>query len=123
MTTDPLQALLGTGLVPDVTFPSSSRYAGVGITTWAAPPAPGEEAVPVAFLRRRLVPKPQRFATAYELSCVEGDRRDNLAATHLGDPELWWRLADANGVVDPAGMTLPPGHRLRVPSDDGSGRG
>ena len=48
MTTDALQALLGTGLVPDVTFPPSSRYAGVGITTWAAPPAPGEEEVPVA---------------------------------------------------------------------------
>lgn len=123
MTTDALQALLGTGLVPDVTLPPSSRYAGVGITTWAAPPAPGEVEVPVAFLRRRLVPKPERFATAYELSCVEGDRRDNLAAAHLGDPELWWRLADANGVVDPARMTLPPGRRLRVPSDDGSGRG
>ena len=123
MSTDPMQALLGAGLVPEVTFAPSSRYAAVGITTWAAPPAPGEEAVPVAFLRRRFVPRPERFAPAYELSCVEGDRRDNLAATHLGDPELWWRLADANGVVDPTGMTLPPGRRLRVPADDGSGRG
>ena len=36
---------------------------------------------------------------------VEGDRRDLLAARHLGDPELWWRLADANGVVDPRELT------------------
>lgn len=123
MTTDPLQALLGTGLVPDVSLPPSSRYATVGTTTWAAPAAPGEEPVPIAFLRRRLVPPPARYAAAYEVACVEGDRRDLLAATHLGDPELWWRLADANGVVDPAAMTRPPGRRLRIPADDGSGRG
>jgi hypothetical protein len=119
MTTDPLQALLGAGAVPEVSFPTTSRYAGVGISTWS----PGQEPVPVAFLRRRLVPQPERFAAAYEVSCVEGDRRDLLAAGHLGDAELWWRLADANGVIDPAGMTAPVGRRLRVPSGDGGHHG
>ncbi len=45
----------------------------------------------------------------YEYACVEGDRRDLLAAAHLADAELWWRLADANGVIDPAGLTDPGG--------------
>ena len=37
-----------------------------------------------------------------------------LAARHLGDPELWWRLADANGVTDPATLAEPVGRMLRV---------
>ena len=114
MRTDPLQALLGAGVVPAVSFPPTSRYASVGTTTWSREPAPGEDTVPVAFLRRRLVPGPERFSLLYEYSCVEGDRRDLVAATHLSDPELWWRLADANGVIDPVGLTLPVGRRLRI---------
>jgi hypothetical protein len=111
---NPLQALLAGGAVPMVEFPPTSRYAGAGVSTYEATPAPGQDPVPVAFLSRRLVPKPERFALLYEYSCVEGDRRDNLASTHLSDPELWWRLADANGVIDPALMTEPAGRRLRI---------
>jgi hypothetical protein len=32
----------------------------------------------------------------------------------LGDPELWWRLADANRVIDPEQLTRPLGRGLRV---------
>ena len=116
---DPIQALLSAGMVPSVAFPPTSRYVEVGVATYSPVPGPGEEPVPVAFLRRRLVPRPDRFSLLYEYSCVEGDRRDLVAATHLSDPELWWRLADANGVVDPAGMTEPPGRRLRVTLPEG----
>jgi hypothetical protein len=114
VTSDTIQALLSAGVVPSVSFPPTSRYVDVGIATYAPPPAPGEEAVPVAFLKRRLVPRPDRFAMLYEYSCVERDRRDLVAATHLADAELWWRLADANSVIDPAGMTEPVGRLLRV---------
>jgi hypothetical protein len=68
----------------------------------------------VAFLRRRLVPPPERFALLYTYSCVEGDRRDLVAARHLSDPELWWRLADANGVIEPQELTSPVGRVLRI---------
>jgi len=111
---DPLQALLAAGVVPTATFPPTSRYQGVGTATWAPPADPGQDPVPVAFLRRRLVPRPERLALQHEVTCVEGDRRDLLAATHLGDPELWWRIADGNGVIDPATMTEPVGRRLRI---------
>jgi hypothetical protein len=111
---DPLQALLAGGAVPSTAFLPTSRYVDVGVATYTPPPPLGEEPVPVAFLRRRLVPRPERFALLYETICVEGDRRDLLAATHLGDAELWWRLADANGVIDPTKMTVPIGRRLRV---------
>ncbi len=119
MPQDPLQALLGAGLVPSVAFPPTSRYANVGVAAYARPPEPGEEPRPIAFLRRRLVPRPDRFALLYEVTCVERDRRDLLAALHLADPELWWRLADANGIIDPAGMTEPVGRVLRVTLPEG----
>jgi hypothetical protein len=42
-----------------------------------------------------------------------------LGARHLGDAELWWRLADANGVVDPRDLTEPVGRRLRITLPEG----
>jgi hypothetical protein len=114
MAGDPLQELLSGGTLPSVALAPTSRYADVGIATHMPAAAPGETPVPVTFLRRRLVPRPERFSTLYEVACAEGDRRDLLAARHLGDPGLWWQLADANGVSDPARMTEPVGRVLRV---------
>ncbi|MEV7567010.1 LysM domain-containing protein [Streptomyces tanashiensis] len=117
---DPLQALLAAGAVPTVSLPPTSRYADVGVTAHVRPPDPGEEpAPPVPYFRRRLCPAPERFALLHEYATAAGDRRDLLAAGLLGDPELWWRLADANGVIDPARMTLPPGRRLRITLAEG----
>jgi len=114
MSPDPLQALLAAGAVPSVSFPPTSRYGSVGIAFHSPQVMPGEEAIPVAYLRRRLVPRPERFGLRYLHSCEEGDRRDLLAATHLGDAALWWQLADANGILDPATMAEPVGRMLRV---------
>jgi hypothetical protein len=114
MSPDPLQALLAAGAVPSAAFAPTSRYGEVGIAFHSPDPSPGEEAIPVAYLRRRLVPRPERFGLRYLLSCEEGDRRDLLAATHLGDAALWWQLADANGILDPATMAEPVGRMLRV---------
>jgi hypothetical protein len=107
---DPLQQLLAAGAVPTTTFPPTSRYADVGVDAWD----PGNGVPPVPFLRRRLCPRAERFALLYEIGIRDGDRRDVLAARQLADAELWWRLADANGVVDPRDLTEPTGPRLRI---------
>lgn len=112
---DPLEALLAAGAVPTTSFPPTSRYAGTGVTAHD----PGDGSPPVAHLRRRLCPRPEVFALLYEVRVVEGDRRDLLATQHVGDPELWWRLADANGVVDPRALTDVVGRRLRVTLPEG----
>jgi hypothetical protein len=114
MSDDALRALLAGGGIPTLSLPPTSRYVDVGVATHTPPVARGEQPVPVAFLRRRLIPRPERFSTLYVVSCEEGDRRDLLAARHLGDPELWWRLADANVVMDPAELAAPVGRVLRV---------
>ncbi|MCU7820362.1 hypothetical protein [Kitasatospora sp. DSM 101779] len=117
---DPLQALLAAGAVPTASLPPTSRYAEVGVTVHVRQVGPGEEpAPPVPYFRRRLCPASDRFALLHEYTTSDGDRRDLAAAALLGDPELWWRLADANDVVDPARMTLPPGRRLRVTLAEG----
>jgi hypothetical protein len=107
---DPLQELLAAGAVPTTSFPPTSRYAGVGVDAWD----PGNGNPPVPFVRRRLCPRAERFSLLYEVSVVEGDRRDVLAARHVGDAALWWRLADANGVVDPRTLTERVGSRVRI---------
>jgi hypothetical protein len=112
---DPLQELLAAGAVPTTAFPPTSRYAEVGVDAHD----PGGGWPPVPFLRRRFCPRAERLALLYEVGVVEGDRRDLLAARHAGDAELWWRLADANSVVDPRDLTDPVGRRLRVTLPEG----
>lgn len=112
---DPLQQLLASGAVPTTTFPPTSRYTDTGVDAFD----PGNGTPPVPFLRRRFCPRAERFALLYEVRVVEGDRRDLLGARHYGEAELWWRLADANGVIDPRALTHAIGRRLRVTLPEG----
>jgi hypothetical protein len=107
---DPVQALLDAGAVPATTFPPTSRYAGVPIASYDA----GDGTPPTPFLSRRFCPQPEAFADLTEHTVVQGERPDGIAATELGEPELWWRLADANRATDPRELVDPPGRRLRV---------
>ena len=113
--TDPLQELLATGAIPTTSYPPTSRYADIPVRTWD----PGDGRAPIPYLDRRLVPRADRFATLREIRIVAGDRRDMLAEQHLGDVGLWWRIADANGVVDPRELTDTVGARLRITLAEG----
>jgi hypothetical protein len=95
-------------------FPNTSRYSG--IETAALTSADGR-AIP--YLRRRLVPAPERFALLQEHTVVEGDRLDNLAAQYLGDPEQFWRLCDAHGAVRPDELTSLVGRSVRITLPEG----
>ena len=90
-------------------FPPDSRYHGLDTASYTRP-----DGTQVSYVRRRFVPPPERFATLREHQVVEGDRVDNLAARYLGDPQLYWRLCDANGVMRPEELTEKTGERVRV---------
>lgn len=50
-----------------------------------------------------------------EVSVGARDRLDLIAYRTLGDPELFWQIADANNALDPFELTSEPGRKLRVP--------
>ena len=110
---DSLQALLNAGVKPSG-FPPNSRYYGVESATIEA-----WDGTMVAYLRRRFMPPPERFALIHEHAVVAGDRPDNLAARYLGDPELAWRLADANNVLRTDELIDTVGSRLRITLPEG----
>ena len=87
----------------------NSRYADAPTAIHALPD--GRE---VVYLRRRFLPDPHALARLGVHTVVAGDRLDLVAARWLGDPELWWRVADANVAQDPAALTDTPGRRLRI---------
>ena len=107
---DPLQALLAAGAVPSTTFPTTSRYAQTPVEAWN--PGAGRPAVP--YLARRFCPPSDSLALLYQVGIAQGDRRDVVAWRHLAAAELWWQLADSNGIVDPRELTATVGAVLRI---------
>jgi hypothetical protein len=95
-------------------FPPTSRYHGIETDTWETPG--GKQ---VRYLKRRFLPQPERFSLLEEHVVANGDRLDNLAAQYLGDPEQFWRLADANNAMRPQDLTAEPGRRLRITLPEG----
>ena len=106
---DPLKTLLEAGVLNTSKFPANSRYHSTGVATLES-----SEHEPIAYLKRRFVPATERFAVIQEHTVVESDRVDNLAAQYLGDPELFWRLCDANGVMRPNELTDQAGDKVAI---------
>jgi nucleoid-associated protein YgaU len=94
-------------------FPASSRYAPVEVARLVVA---GRE---VPYLRRRFVPQPESLADAGVHVVEDGDRLDRIAAETLGDPELYWRICDANRALRPDELTARVGRRLRITLPEG----
>ena len=90
-------------------FPVTSRYFSIETAKWVA--ADGRE---IAYLRRRFLPNAPVTVLAEHL-VTEGDRLDNVTAQYLGDPEQFWRVADANTAMQPNELTQTVGRRLIIP--------
>lgn len=61
----------------------------------------------------RVLPAPS--ATAQRHVVVAGDRLDLLAHAYLGNPELFWRICDANAALRPEELTSELGRSLAIP--------
>ena len=73
----------------------------------------------VPYVSRRFIPQRRDIAIAAEVVVTSGDRPDLLAARAFGDAELYWRIADANAVIDPFELSDTPGARVRIPRPSG----
>jgi hypothetical protein len=92
-------------------FPPESRYAPLGVAAWRAP-----DGTEVSYVRRRLVPRADELPLLTRARVLPGDRLDLLTARALGDPLLFWRIADANDAMSPAALVARAGRMLRVPA-------
>jgi hypothetical protein len=111
---DPLKTLLQPNPLKMQLFPPNSRYHGIDTETTET-----AEGKTVIYLRRRFVPAPEQFSQIQEHTVVQGDRTDNLAAQYQGDPEMYWQLCDANGVMRPEELTETIGKKLRITLPEG----
>lgn len=90
----------------------TSRYYGVPTAELQT------EGRTIVYLRRRFIPPPERFSLLQEHKVSTNERLDSIAAQHLGDPEQYWRICDANGAMRPADL-LQVGRRLHITLPEG----
>jgi nucleoid-associated protein YgaU len=112
----PLQAMMMLGVVPQVTFPTDSRYYGSSVLQYTAP---NGQTIP--YLARRIVPQPgaPNYATIATYTTRQGDRLDLIAAKYLGDPLMAWLICDANGAMRPYDLVANPGTVISITTPQG----
>ena len=107
--TDPVQALLAQTSLQRNLFTGTSRYYGIDTETLTT--ADGRT---IIYLKRRFLPSPDSFQLLQLHTVTQGERLDNIAAKFLGDPELFWRIADANGAMRPEDLVETVGTQLKI---------
>lgn len=91
-------------------FDPSSRY--FNLETVIFPTADGRE---LRYVKRRVLPFAADMPLLTEVTVTDGDRPDLVSARTLGNPEQFWRIADANDSMNPFDLTIEPGALVRVP--------
>lgn len=89
-------------------FDPTSRYAGLSLF-----PVTLADGTPAMLVKPRIIP-----ATAGVTSwrVTQGDRPDLVAHHFYQDGRRFWRIADANFVVDPAESYASPGTVIPIPT-------
>lgn len=107
--TDPVQAMLAQVSLQRNLFTSTSRYYGMETETLTT-----ADGTTIIYLKRRFLPSPDGFQLLQLHTVMQGERLDNIAAKFLGDPELFWHIADANGAMRPEDLVQTVGRKLRI---------
>lgn len=93
-------------------FESNSRYYTLSTNTVIT-----SDGNSINYKSRRFLPKVSTQANYAEVTYVEGDRLDNIAARTLGNPLAYWQIADLNQVMQPKTLTQFPGQIIRIPTN------
>ena len=112
----PFQALLQSGVLPAVNFPTDSRYYGYSTLTYITP-----DGRAISYLMRRFVPQPgpPNFTTIAQHTVRQGDRMDLIAAKYFGDALMFWLICDANGAIDPDELVATAGAVINITTPQG----
>ncbi|MFD7505959.1 LysM peptidoglycan-binding domain-containing protein [Streptomyces sp. NPDC059850] len=96
-------------------YPRTSRYHDAEIGVHTQP-----DGTEVRYAKHRLLPPLAEAAEETVPHIVSsGERPDQLGQRYLGDPEQWWRIADANPTLDPRELTAEPGQEIEIPLPGG----
>ena len=53
-----------------------------------------------------------------EFNIASGDRIDLLSYKYFGNPELYWRLCDMNGIMHPLDLTREIGKAIKITGEN-----
>ncbi|MDQ3743679.1 MAG: LysM domain-containing protein [Acidobacteriota bacterium] len=81
-------------------FDNTSRYYNLETPTITVPDA-DDGTRDIRYVRRRIIPSAAGLTTLVEHTVAQGERLDQITARYLGDPTQFWRVCDANNVVQP----------------------
>ncbi len=109
VTNDPVQAMLAQTALKRTLFAPTSRYYGIDTTTMT-----GADGRTIIYILRRFIPPADRFQLLQEHTVTQDERLDNITARYLGDPELFWRVADSNSAMRPEELVEKVGRKLRI---------
>jgi hypothetical protein len=90
-------------------FEPNSRYASIETAEWTAP-----DGRILHYKRRRFPPPAESQPPLTTAIVAPADRLDLIAARALGDPQAFWRVCDANNVLDPLELTAEAGCVLNI---------
>jgi hypothetical protein len=81
-------------------FDTNSRYFNLETATISVPD--DEDGTrEIRYVRRRIIPSTENQTTLLEHTVAQGERLDQITARYLGDPTQFWRVCDANNVLQP----------------------
>jgi len=69
----------------------------------------------VAYKMRRFLPRGAEMPLMAVVRSGQGDRLDLVAHRVLGDPTQFWRICDANDVMDPLELETEDGREIKIP--------
>jgi len=81
-------------------FDSTSRYFTIASTKISVPD-PEDGTREISYVKRRMIPFGEGMATLVEHTVAQGERLDLITARYLGEPTQFWRVCDANNVIEP----------------------
>jgi hypothetical protein len=90
-------------------FDSTSRYYSLEEAIYV-----DEHGHHISYKRRRFLPQGMRMPLLTEVTVIDGDRLDLIAARTLNAPDHFWRICDANNTMNPFALTDHAGNILRV---------
>lgn len=81
-------------------FDTTSRYFNLETATLNVPDDDGTTRE-IRYVRRRIIASTDSQTTLVEHTVAQGERLDQITARYLSDPVQFWRVCDANNVLEP----------------------